>query len=389
MQYFASKYKIKIAVYVSTHRKNNVYVSTHRKERCVTMASVNFEKFKSKAEVKAMFRHCDSEERMKHEHSNKQINKDLTQRNFTMLDYKDSCTRFDERLEYLDSLDGANKRKDRVIAFGLTIPMPADIPISKRKDFLIAVYKCLSKQYGDDNLVAMYLHVDEKHTYSDAETQEKRQSLDHIHAYFVPEINGKLNGKVFSSRNNMMKLNKAIHEMCQSDFGVDFMDGSKRKSKKSVETLKNQSEQLEFDNKLAELNKTVEQYRQLKTELYKQKNIIDERERVLNERERALNEQEERFELKRMRHAESVKMQNKVYSERIDEIQSKNQEVNKKNQEADNYLALAMQIYQTMSDEQKKRPQVQTALSQLRVKVEKFDRDEKEKMQQRQTDFEK
>lgn len=354
------------------------------------MASVDYEKYKSAQDVKAKFRHGDIEERLKHEHSNQDINKLVTPYNYQLnLSYAQSCDRFDSRIEYLDSLEGANKRPDRVLCFGLEIPCPLGLDETQEWEFFKKTYELVSKQYGTKNVMAGYYHRDEQHEYINAETGEKQMSRNHAHFYVVPEVNGKLNGKVFSSRSNMMRLNKAIHEMCQSDFGVDFMDGSKRKSKKSVETLKNQSEQLEFDNKLYELNKTIERYEQLETELYKQKNIIDERERTLNEQERALNEQKEHFELKRTRHAESVKMQNKVYSERIDEIQSKNREADKKNQEADNYLALVMQIYQTMSDEQKKRPQVQTALSKLRVVIEKSDREEKEKMQQTQADLQK
>ena len=285
---------------VYTHRKKDVYVYTHRKERCVTMASVNFEKIKSRAEVKAMFRHCDSEERMKHEHSNGDIDKELTKYNFDVFDYKTACTRFDERLDYLDSLEGANKRKDRVIAFGLCIPMPEDIPRTKRKEFMIAVHNCLSQQYNDDNLVAMYLHTDEYHEYTDAETKQKRRSLDHLHVYYIPEIKGKLNGKEFSSKKNMIKLNEAIHDMCQKQFGVDFMTGSKKKSKKSVETLKNKSREIEHEQVMK-----------------RKENELDERIRRFKAKEVSVQQREEEA---RKTHENALKMQEQ-YEAMIKQVQ--------------------------------------------------------------------
>ena len=66
-------------------------------------------------------------------------------------------------------------------------------------------------------------------------------SRSHLQCYVVPEHNGKLNGKWFSSRANMIKLNNSIHRMAPEQFGVTFMDGSKRKSRKTVEQLKNES----------------------------------------------------------------------------------------------------------------------------------------------------
>ena len=93
------------------------------------MASVNFLKLHTPQEVKAIIRHCDKDERQKHEHSNKQIRKDLTHLNDDYgINYVDTCREYDERIAYLDSLPGANVRKDRVTCFSLEIPCPADLP---------------------------------------------------------------------------------------------------------------------------------------------------------------------------------------------------------------------------------------------------------------------
>ena len=75
------------------------------------MASVNFEKIKSVQQMKACLRHCDKEERLEHEHSNKHIDKSRTSLNLQGGKYADTCKLVDDRMAYFDSLEGQNKRK--------------------------------------------------------------------------------------------------------------------------------------------------------------------------------------------------------------------------------------------------------------------------------------
>lgn len=302
------------------------------------MASVNFEKIKSPQEVKAMLRHCDKDERMKHNHSNEQINKDLTHNNFqTKVTYAEAYDRFDKRMAYLDSLEGANVRKDRVVCFGLSIPCPVGIPPEREEEFFKKVVMCIAEQYGGENIVSAYFHRDEKHTYSDTETKKQRESLNHAHIYVIPEIAGKLNGKEFSSKKNMLKLNKTIHKMCQDTFGIDFMDGSKTKSTKSVETLKRQSKEIE-------LQQSIEDYKKRAMEL--------------NEREEALNIAEKHFKEKNVKlHEEQQKaleMQKKAsdkaseYNEMIQQLYKDTQYI------TDSYDDIKMRYRELEKDEKVK-----------------------------------
>lgn len=253
------------------------------------MASVNFEKLKTSQEVKAMLRHCDKEERMTTNHSNKEINKTVTSKNeqFEDMSYKDSCKLYDERIRKLDSFEGANKRSDRVTCFGLGIPAPAEISADDEHDWFDNVYDIISNQYGDDNIIALYVHYDEIHNYTDAETGLERTSRAHMHVYVIPEINGKLNGKKFSSKQNMMKLNNRIQKMTQECFGVDFMDGTKRKSKAEVETLKNKSKQREMEKLESDLKARQEQLDRREKELrYLQQVAENKREEYLDKIEK-------------------------------------------------------------------------------------------------------
>lgn len=254
------------------------------------MASVNFEKLKTPQQVKAMLRHCDGEERMEANHSNIDIDKSKTSGNMQGdLDYAAPCQKYSERIAFLDAKPGANKRKDRVICFGLNVPAPKDLKPEDEKAFFLAAIKIIINQYGENNIIQYYMHQDEKHAYIHAETGERCMSRSHLQCYVVPEHNGKLNGKWFSSRANMVKLNNSIHRMAQEQFGVMFMDGSKRKSRKTVEQLKNESaylaiqqeldaQKMALDTQTAEVKKEKQIILQTKVMLHEQKSDLDQRE---------------------------------------------------------------------------------------------------------------
>jgi len=215
------------------------------------MASVNFSngKHKGATAAKAQFRHSAEDERSQTNHSNKQIDKTKTKDNFSLKDlsYSDLCETYDERIKMLDESTNKNKRKDRVTLFSLNIPAPQDLSEQDLKEWFAKVGGILEEQYGSDNLLDMPVHVDEIHEYVNPKTKEVEISRAHGHAYLIPERDGQLNGKWFSSRANINKLNRAIHEMSERDFGVYFMTGKKTKSNSKVEELKAESLKAEIE----------------------------------------------------------------------------------------------------------------------------------------------
>ena len=90
--------------------------------------------------------------------------------------------------------------------------------------------------YGTRNVLNWYLHVDEVHEYVDH--GNVKESLSHIHIPVVPEIDGKLNGKAFSSRSNMVELNHRIHEAVRHELGGPGLLTGEKARKRSVEELK-------------------------------------------------------------------------------------------------------------------------------------------------------
>lgn len=252
------------------------------------MASVNYMKIKDVPTLKNTIRHCDLEKRTNtKEHANKHIDKSLTKKNIQMANrsFDVVCERFDKRLSYLDSLPNANTRKDRVIAFGLDIPAPASLKSrADNKKWFAEVYKCVARQYGQENILQMYIHYDEQHEYVNAFTGEIQESRAHAHIFVIPEHDGKLNGKWFSSRNNMRALNESIHAMTQSAFDCDFMTGSKRKSKHSVESLKMASERIELQKDVKVLQEEKNRLKgQIKASMDVLQELEDEQEKKMQE----------------------------------------------------------------------------------------------------------
>lgn len=248
------------------------------------MASIDFMKFHLPQDVKRTLRHCDRDYRLKDNHANPDIDKSRTFLNGQSFDYPTACSRYDDRIEELDSVEGANKRKDRVTAFSLDIPIVHGI--SDEESYADDICDIIENAVGPENVVCEYLHLDEIHDYIDSKTGEKKTSLAHLHIIVVPEIDGKLNGKAFSSRKNMKALNAAVDKMTREKYNVPFLTGNfdKTKSVKSVEELKN-------DSRIAEMQKNLEkEYKSRTSEL---ENEYAQKRREIEEREAAVNKRAE------------------------------------------------------------------------------------------------
>lgn len=277
-----------------------------------TMASVNFAKFKTAGECKAMMRHCDAAERVAGEHSNPDIDKALTASNGAIkgLGYSDVCAAYDRRIAALDAAEGANKRKDRVTLLGLDVPRPAGLKDADQDAWFRRVWDITAQMYGAGNMLEGYIHRDEVHTYTDPTTKREVTSREHMHMYVIPERNGRLCAKECTSRASMIQLNNAIQDMTAKEFGVQFMDGSKKKSRGTVEEMKAQSVIAEAERQAAEILRAAEtraakltlresrierkeKEQQAKAaEFQRREDSLDAQRRALQDKEQALNARE-------------------------------------------------------------------------------------------------
>ncbi len=266
-------------------------------------------------EVKAHFRHNDisPEMRVIAKKKNKHIDLDKCKYNFSIpgLSYEERCKKYDERIAYLDYHGNTNKRKDRVTAQCIEIPVPADLPRDRYREWFLRIAEMLRAKYGEENFIDADIHYDEEHEYRDAETKELVVSRVHGHFMFVPEISGKLNCKQMTLRKNMKALNREIDIMTKDEFGCSFMSGKKTKSLKKVEELKQESENAELlcqigqaqeelnarqaavEIREAFANITDEEQQEKEKELLKTEHTLSEWQAELQKRETAVQDLEQ------------------------------------------------------------------------------------------------
>lgn len=289
------------------------------------MASCDWEKKKGAGEAKALFRHCDTKEREKANHSNKDIDKSLTHLNmsFGLYDnpngYDAICKEYDDHIAYLDSKAGANKRKDRVTLCALNLTVPNGMDDATAQLWCIEAYEVLYDCFGE-NLLGATAHFDERHTYIDTETKKERMSRVHLQAQIIPDINGKLNAKALTSRSNMIILNNRIEEMTKSRFpGYKFMTGEKKKSRKTVEELKQASDMLAVTVEAQqEAAKIVEEARQRADKLDDEAiEKLEKAEKFSVEERRKASEDAENTRMNAKRKAEQIQKDAETSSEAI------------------------------------------------------------------------
>lgn len=210
------------------------------------MSSVNWAKFQ-KGQSKAILMHCDGDERVCRSHSNVHIDTSKTNQNIALglceqreVLYKTFDDIVNKCNEKQVTESGKKVRKDQIQLIGLSITVPKDLAKEKYEDWFRDTYEVLCKTYGK-RVLGADCHFDEVHEYTDVRSGEKVESRPHMHAFVVPEVDGKLNGKAFVTRKAMTSINNTLQKMTQENYGCDFMDGTKKKSLGSVEEMKSKS----------------------------------------------------------------------------------------------------------------------------------------------------
>lgn len=257
------------------------------------MSSLNLAKIKQH-ELKALLRHCDKNERLKVEHSNEDINKEMTWKNAQFCgSYEEVCNYFDDILRELDSKPKANTRYDRVVAYAIegTLPEPdEEKDTQKQRDAWIAgIEKVIKREYPEMVVLAKYIHYDEVHEYINPENGERVFSRPHVHMYVMPVIEGRLNGKkFFQHKTSLIQLHRQIDDLTRSIYGFSYGNGTKKKSFDSVEHLKYESKKAELETRRAALVEMEKDLINRQVALHQQELIIFEREQQVNRREAKL-----------------------------------------------------------------------------------------------------
>lgn len=252
-------------------------------------------KIKNMRMFKGLIRHCAPDTRYGDNQKNEHVDESKAGLNYSFLDltYADRVERLQNRLKALESTN-TNKRKDRVFAYSIEIAAPAELKLDQAKEWFKNTMYYMRAMYGYkdfSNLIYADLHCDEVHDYI-GPGNEKRTSRIHAHLCFVPEKDGSLNAKWFSSKSNMQRANQIIDDMCRKKGYGTFLTGAKTRSRKTVSELKVESAE-RLEEKYAELNtkirSKIDEKASLDAEVKKYSNEHAERLKKDSERSERLN----------------------------------------------------------------------------------------------------
>ena len=229
------------------------------------MASADWQKIKSRQQVKAILRHnCKDTREQTKEHSNPHLRPELTATNTGLWDtYAEAAKRYDDRWAEVNG--DKTVRKDAVVGLGFSIPAPDALPEEQEDKWFVKVLDIMVTRYGYENIASFAVHRDERHEYIDPDTHERKMSRTHAQGILFPEADGTMCAKKIMTKGRMAALNRAIDEMSRTEFGVSFLTGKGTKSRGSVEEMKAKSLQAEIEDlekQKAALTREIEGKRQ-------------------------------------------------------------------------------------------------------------------------------
>lgn len=262
------------------------------------MASCKFEKGKyhTATEAKAHFRHDDISIESRRIAAKGNPNIDITKshlnRSLLGLTYEEMCEKYDKRIAYLDATTNTNRRKDRVTIQNIEVPVPVELDKNLYNKWFVKVAEILCSMYGSENFIDGQIHYDEEHEYIDVQTEELVTSRVHAHFSIVPEQNGVLNCKKMSGRANMRKLNSAVDNMTKALFGCSFMTGEKKKSRQTVDELKNESNRLALQQREQKCEQRESAALEAENRLLQSKQAVSEQEQEVEQKMALIGEYE-------------------------------------------------------------------------------------------------
>lgn len=226
------------------------------------MASVQFYKCKGASVAKSIMRHADADERLKHEHSNKDIDKSKTALNTSLYDlsYAEMCDRYDEAMQRYQSNSKRAIRKDAVTLLDAIVTAPSEMNDVLIDLWVSDVVDIINKHYKADVVLDAKIHRDEIHDYVDPDSHKTVQSRVHAHIFVLPEVEQRLCCKQFTSRQNIMSLNRRIDKMTRNLYSCKFMTGQKAHDRdfQTVEQLKRASDNAELERQSRQISSKLQ-----------------------------------------------------------------------------------------------------------------------------------
>lgn len=131
-------------------------------------------------------------------------------------------------------------KRDRKTVAELCVPSPREG--TSQEDalrFFQAVYEELAA--AGYHVCGGAVHGDEIHDYIDPDDKKLHRSRLHMHVLLIPETERGLNMKSWLTKNRFRELNALCDRVCMQELGHSYQDGSGRRSRGTVEALKERS----------------------------------------------------------------------------------------------------------------------------------------------------
>lgn len=131
-------------------------------------------------------------------------------------------------------------KKDRKTVAELCVPAPREG--TSQEDamrFFAAVYDELDA--AGYHVCGGAVHGDEVHDYIDPDDRQLHRSRLHMHVLLVPETDRGINMKSWLTKSRFRALNSLCDRVCKRELGHPYQDGSGRRSRGTVEALKEKS----------------------------------------------------------------------------------------------------------------------------------------------------
>lgn len=160
---------------------------------------------------------------------------------WTMDDVKTCQKNIRETIAKIDKIRPPKRiKRDRKTVAELCVPAPREgTSQGDALRFFQAVYEELAA--AGYHVCGGAVHGDEVHDYIDPDDKQMHRSRLHMHVLIVPETDRGVNMKSWLTKSRFRSLNALCDRVCERELGHPYQDGSGRRSRGTVEALKERS----------------------------------------------------------------------------------------------------------------------------------------------------
>lgn len=202
------------------------------------MASVTVQKWGTAAACRGQCIHIYREGKS---YGNPDIDQDKAERVWVIGTAKECQKSIRETIAKIDKNRPPKRvKRDRKTVAELCVPAPREG--TSQEDamrFFAAVYDELDA--AGYHVCGGAVHGDEAHDYIDPDDKQLHRSRLHMHVLLVPETEKGLNMKSWLTKSRFRELNSLCDRVCMQELGHPYQDGSGRRSRGTVEALKERS----------------------------------------------------------------------------------------------------------------------------------------------------